>query len=419
MSRPPSVLHVTTFYPPWSFGGDATYVRRLAHAQADRGHHVEVVHCVDAYHLLHPGAPEVTLPDHPRVRRHGLQSRPGFLAPLLAQQTGRPWLRTRQLRAILASRPWDVIHYHNVSLLGPAVLRLAPAAGPAVKLYTAHEHWLVCPMHVLWQDGRRPCETPACLRCTLRAGRPPQLWRWSRLLAETARHVDVFLAPSRFAAAMHGARGFPRPMTHLPLFAERADADASGPRPHAVPYFLVVGRLEVVKGVHTLLDAWARVTEADLVVVGAGTQGAALRARAAGNPRVRFTGAVAAEALGPLYAHALAVIAPSVTYETFGMTLVEAFARRTPAIARDLGALPEIVGESGGGLVYRSEEELRAAVARLARTPALRAELGERGYRAFCERWSPEAHLARYDEILDAAAAARFGHVPWSVDAAS
>jgi len=74
VSRPLSFLHLTTFYPPYSFGGDAMYIYRLAHALADAGHHVDVVHCVDAYHLLHPAEPEIAFREHPGVRRHALRS---------------------------------------------------------------------------------------------------------------------------------------------------------------------------------------------------------------------------------------------------------------------------------------------------------------------------------------------------------
>ena len=42
---------VTTFYPPYHFGGDGTYVRALSEALVKRGHEVTVVHCEDAYRL--------------------------------------------------------------------------------------------------------------------------------------------------------------------------------------------------------------------------------------------------------------------------------------------------------------------------------------------------------------------------------
>ena len=39
--------------------------------------------------------------------------------------------------------------------------------------------------------------------------------------------------------------------------------------------------------------------------------------------------------------------------------------------------------------------------------PGLRAELGERGYRAYLDRWSPEAHLRAYFDLIDEAAELR------------
>ena len=57
MGRPKKFLHLTTFYPPYSFGGDAVFLDRLCHALGDAGHHVDVVHCADSYRLLHPAPP--------------------------------------------------------------------------------------------------------------------------------------------------------------------------------------------------------------------------------------------------------------------------------------------------------------------------------------------------------------------------
>src|SRR5262245_18863905 len=206
MSRPLNFLHLTTFYPPYSFGGDAMYLYRLCHMLGDLGHHCDVVHCVDSYHLLHPGEPEIRFADHPNVKVHGLRSGWGLLSPLLTQQTGRPFLKGRRIRAIADSRPYDVIHYHNISLLGPKVLALRPAQGRPVKMYTTHEHWLICPTHVLWKYNRRACEKPDCLRCTLHARKPPQVWRYTGLLRRMSKHVDQFVSPSRFTAGMHAQR---------------------------------------------------------------------------------------------------------------------------------------------------------------------------------------------------------------------
>jgi len=416
VSRPLNFLHLTTFYPPYSFGGDAVYLHRLCHALGDAGHHVDVVHCVDSYHLLHPAEPEVRWDEHPGVNRHELRSSYGWLSPFLTQQTGQPYLKRNRIQSLLDSRPYDVIHFHNTSLIGPGALTMEPSSAQAVKMYTTHEHWLICPMHVLWKFNSRPCEKPECLRCTLQGKRPPQLWRYTGMLERCASHVDQFVSPSRFTAGMHAERGFPQPVDHLPYFINRMDEDwrEPGPRPQEAPYFLFVGRLEIIKGLQTLIELWRRRQPPyDLLVAGTGTYESSLRELAASHPRIRFLGPLPQRQLGALYYHSLACIVPSITYETFGIINIEAFARKSPVIARDLGALPEVIQDSGGGYVYNTDEELLLAMERIAGSPALRSELGERGYQAFVKWWSREPHLKLYFDFLNRNAIRKFGRVPW------
>lgn len=417
MKRPLNFLHLTTFYPPYSFGGDAMYIYRLAHALGDEGHHVDVVHCVDSYQLFHRGEPEISFQEHPNVNRHELRSPYHWLSPLLTQQTGLPLLKSRKIVEVLNSKPYDVIHFHNISLLGPQVLALQPSQGKAVKIYTTHEHWLICPTHVLWKFNRQACDKPECFQCALASGKPPQLWRYFGMMEKAAQHVDLFISPSRFTAQMHADRGFSRPMARLPHFIEKKDSDWQKPlpRPQEKPYFLFVGRLEKIKGLHTLIDVWKRIPEYDLLVAGTGDQLGELKNLASDQTQVKFLGALTQQALGNYYFHALATIVPSITFETFGMVILESFARKTPVIVRDLGALPEVVQESGGGRIYRTDAELALTIEQIAKQPGLREKLGEMGYEALSRNWTREAHLAMYFELLERAARKNFGYVPWKL----
>jgi len=415
--RPLNFLHLTTFYPPYSFGGDAIQLYRLSHALADSGHHVDVMHCVDSFHLAHRGEPPLQFAEHPNVVRHELRSGLAWLSPLLSQQTGQPWLKGRLIRETLQARAYDVIHFHNISLLGPGVLAIEAEGSQAVKMYTTHEHWLICPTHVLWKFNQAPCDRPECLRCTIQAKRPPQIWRYTGLLERMAACVDQFLAPSRFTCQMHADRGFPFPLAYLPNFLDRADDDWQdpAPRPQEAPYFLFAGRLERIKGPQTLIAQWDRVPGYDLLLAGTGSYEAELRAMAGHNSRIKFLGQRTQRDLGRLYYHAVACLVPSLTYETFGMTTVESFARKTPVIARDLGALPEVIQDSGGGLVFRTDDQLLAAIHSVARSPSLRAELGQKGYDGFLRWWCREAHLRLYFGFLESAAQKKFGRVPWLI----
>jgi glycosyltransferase involved in cell wall biosynthesis len=270
-------------------------------------------------------------------------------------------------------------------------------------------------MHVLWKFNRQACDRPQCLRCTLHGRKPPQLWRYTGTLRRCGRYVDQYVSPSRFTAQMHALRGFPYPVEHLPYFIEPADADWQhpGPRPHERPYFLIVGRLETIKGIQTVIPLWPRIQQADLLLVGTGNYEAQLRAQAAGNPRIQFLGAKSPRDLGNLYFHAVGCIIPSITYETFGMINIEAFARKTPVIVRDLGALPEVVNEARGGFVYQTDEQLVEAANRLVNSRQTRDELGENGYRTFLQKWTGDAHLALYYDYLEGAAERKYGRIPW------
>ncbi len=378
------------------------YLYRLCHALGDEGHQVDVVHCIDSYHLQHPAEPEIKFADHPNVKVHGLKSGYKWLSPLLTQQTGRAYLKRQPIRKLLDSKPYDVIHYHNTSLLGPEVLTWLPKEGSPIKLYTTHEHWLICPMHVLWKFNSRPCEKPECLRCTLKGMRPPQLWRYTGMLERASQHIDQFVSPSRFTAEMHASRGFPRPVAHLPYFIERVDQDWQKPGLpiQERPYFLFVGRLEKIKGLQTLIEAWKSIDKFDLLVAGTGNFEAELRLMANGNPRIKFLGPLPQNKLGALYFHSIACIVPSLTYETFGIILIESFARKTPVIVRDLGALPEVVKDSQGGYVYRTNTELLDAIDSLGSSVIERNRMGENGYRAFLKWWCKEAHIKLYFDFL-------------------
>src|SRR5205085_3718937 len=143
------IAMLTTFYPPYNFGGDGAGISRLSAALADRGHQVTVIHDRDAYIALAGGEPPPIQAD-PRIKVIGLKSSLGKLSVLLTHQLGRPVSHARLLSELLDGGDFDIIWFHNVSLVGgPGLLRY----GKGLKLYEAHEHWLVCETHVLWQDN--------------------------------------------------------------------------------------------------------------------------------------------------------------------------------------------------------------------------------------------------------------------------
>jgi glycosyltransferase involved in cell wall biosynthesis len=421
MSAPLSFCMLTTFYPPYHFGGEAAFVYNLSNALAEDGHRVTVVHCRDSYRALTDAGPRAgEFPHHPAVTVLGLHSKLGRLSPMLTYLTGRPGLKAPTLAALFRENRFDVTHFHLATLVGgPGILTY----GRGVKLYTTHDHWLVCPMYDLWRYNREECDEPRCLRCTLSFRRPPQLWRYTGLLDRQLGNVHLFLSPSRSTIEQHRRRGFKAPMRYMPYFLPPdASAGAPGDRtpppyrpPAGRPYFLFVGRLVKLKGAQTLIEAFRRYRGADLVIAGDGVYERELRRQAAGLEHVRFLGRVAREELQGLYSGALGVLVSSLVYETFGLVALEAFSRGTPVIARDYGAVPELIHDSGSGLTYRTEDELIEAMETLRRDPDLRRRLGERAHRAYLDQFSREAHLRSYYEAIELARSAGQDRVPAGV----
>lgn len=396
---------VTTFYPPYSFGGDATYVRALSRGLVARGHEVEVVHCTDAFNLLNGGPPAAEPGPDDGVVVHRLKSHLGPLSPLVTQQTGRPGLKARALKSILAGGRFDVVNFHNISLVGgPGVLKYSRA--PAT-LYTLHEHWLVCPTHILWKERNRACDGPTCLSCCVRSGVPPQVWRYTGLIKRALEHVDLMIAPSRYTAGLHVAAGLTQPLVVTPLFSAfepRPLAPPSLPRPR----FLFVGRVTPSKGIEPLARTFAAMSDADLVVVGEGDALDRLKATFAKHPNISFVGRLPQAELARHYAEATALVLPSLAPETFGLAIVEAAAFGTPALVRaGSGGAPETIAQSGGGLVYADEAELVTAARWLADDKAMRDSLGAKALEACRKHHTLEAHLDRYEELVEGVLSAR------------
>jgi glycosyltransferase involved in cell wall biosynthesis len=404
---------VTTSYGAPSSGGAAAYVDRLAGALARRGHEVHVFHCAGS-------AAEPSLAAA-GVEVHAMETGRSRLARLALRATGLSAFQAEELRAIGDARDLDVVHFHDIALAGgPAVLRLGRYA---TRFMTAHDHWLICPMHLLWKFGRRRCDGAACARCCLAAGKPPQLWRGTGALPRALQQLDALIFPSRHALEEHRRRGIGVPMVHLPYFlpddwSGGIEDEEPRPAPNGRPYVAAAGALEARNGFQRLIPLMRFLPEVDLRLAGDGPFEPRLRELAAGLPNVHFEGRLDAERRARLFHGARAVIAPSLFPETFGEVVLEAFAVGTPVVVHEGGgALAETGVASGGGLGYQTDAELLLALRRIVHDDDLRAELAHQGYAARTGEWSEAAHIDRYLALVRGARSSRcatlsFGRTP-------
>jgi len=86
------------------------------------------------------------------------------------------------------------------------------------------------------------------------------------------------------------------------------------------------------------------------------------------------------------------LIFPSIWYETFGLSIIEAFATGLPVVASRLGAMAEIVEHGRTGLLFEpgNPEALAEAVAWAWNHPREMAEMGREARREYEAKYTAE-----------------------------
>jgi glycosyltransferase involved in cell wall biosynthesis len=270
-----------------------------------------------------------------------------------------PWnpVSARAVRRAVVECAPDVAHVHNTWFtLSPSVLGALHRSKVPVVM-TLHNYRLVCVNALVFRDGH-PCTDcvgrspwPGVRHRCYRDSAPQSAVAAAVLSFNRARRtwvdaVDRYIAPSRGLRDTLIAGGLP-----AERFIVRPHAVADpGPRirpPSSSSTVLCVGRVSEEKGVDVLLEAWARARPPgiELVVVGDGPRREALEDRAVEG--VRFTGWLPHDDVRALMLASRALVFPSVCFEVFPMTLVEAMAAGLPVIASAHGGSAEIVGPIG------------------------------------------------------------------------
>ncbi len=220
----------------------------------------------------------------------------------------------------------------------------------------------------------------------LRRYPPPFNWMERYVLT----HVDNGIAGNQEAAQVCRAKGFAGDMPVIPQFG--VDESHFRPRARAVErdgQFTIgyAGRLVPEKGIDVLLRAVAGLPPTTrLMIIGAGPERSALEQLSAGlglTGRVIFRPPSPSTEMPQVYGEFDALVLPSRTQrnwkEQFGRVLIEAMACGVPVIGSTCGEIPNVIGEAGLIFAENDAEALRAQLARLIASPALRAELAQRG----------------------------------------
>ena len=348
-------LMVNSFYPPYHYGGADIQVYFLANELARMGHEVHVTHCIDSYCLKRTKKkPREDYVNHENVHIHPLKSFAGVISPISSFITGIPLFKSK-LREIMKEK-FDVIHYHNVSLLGQKVIEL----GDGTKIYTEHTNWLVCPRGTLTND----CHFDKnCFLCLLKSRKMPQLWRYTNLLHKSLKDIKTIIAPSEFVKNTLIQGGIKIPISVIPNFAPPPPQNIEDSK--YSDYFLYVGALERHKGILNLLEFFSKYHDeigAKLIIAGSGSLEKHIKQFIKSNnldKSIIYLGWLDPTSLYSLYKDAISLIVPSIGAENAPLVALEALSVGTPVIMSNVGGLPEIANNINGSLIYNDNLELR------------------------------------------------------------
>ncbi|KUL62759.1 glycosyltransferase [Streptomyces sp. NRRL S-1521] len=327
----------------------------------------------------------------------------------------------RELTARLRAERPDVVHVHNVfPLLSPAVLAACADAGVPV-VATLHNYTQVCPPGTLHRDGGR------CTECVGSKASLPAVrhgcYRDSRLatvplaVSLTVNRRRWWSGVERFFCISAAQRDVlvrsgmpPERLMVKHNFVPDAGPRRTGPGEH----LLFLGRLAEAKGVRLLMTAWDEIAArggvgVPLALVGAGPLEREVAAWAAGRDDVRHLGLYDPAQCRQAVARSVAMVAPSMAMETFGLVVAEAMAAGVPSVAAGHGAFVELVEDGVSGLLHRPGDaaSLASRIRRITGDPARNQEMGQAARRRYEQGFSPAVGLERLVEGYRTAIAGR------------
>ncbi len=360
------ILMLAQFYPP-VVGGEERHVLSLSEALAARGHDVMVAT------MPHPQRPA-----HVVVRGVTIRSIPGALqraTPLFREQE-RPHAPpfpdpelTARLHLLIRDWKPHVVHAHNWLVHSFLPLRLRHRVG---FVSTLHDCSLACAIKVMTRDGQH-CEGPAPGRCLSCAGSHYGVMKGAvTAVAHAAftrlhrRAADRFIVVSKAVAEWSGLAGGKIPYEVISTFI--AD-DIGAPGAHEAcaaddlppdGYLLFIGDVSRSKGVHVLIDAYARLDNPPpLVLIGRRCADAPDRLP----DNVRILGSRDHAAVLRAWSGCLFGLVPSVVRDACPTVVMEAAAMGKTVVASRNGGLRELIDDGVTGLLTPPGDAAALAVA--------------------------------------------------------
>ncbi|MBD1847779.1 glycosyltransferase family 4 protein [Cyanobacteria bacterium FACHB-63] len=313
----------------------------------------------------------------------------------------------------LNDRAYNLVHVQNFfPVISPSIYYAARAKSVPV-VQTLRNYRLLCPNALFFRHGRvcedclgktvpLPGVIHSCYRQSrLASGVVATMITAHRALQTWNEMVDVYIALTEFARKKFIEGGLPQnKIVVKPNFVFPDPGKAEEKEDFA----LFVGRLSVEKGVDTLIAAWQQVGQSmPLKIIGEGPLEDQVIEAAQNISSIQWLGRKPLPDVYELMGRARLLIFPSKWYETFGRVAVEAFAKGTPVIASNLGAIAEIVEHGRTGLHFSpgDSEDLARQVEWALSHPLELAEMGNEARSEFEAKYTAKQNYQRLMQIYE------------------
>lgn len=343
----------------------------------------------------------------------------GVFGKLLLPFTAVFSIRTyREVKRLIREKQIDIVHVHNtLTVVSPSVFYAAFRCGVPV-VQTLHNFRMVCPAGALFRDNAI-CEECAGggMRCAVRH----KCYRGSKLqsfvsaailrihrMAGTYRRVN-FICLTEFnrkkllelmgegANVIDPARVYIKPNF---TFVEKGDVSKAQ---DTEEYYLFAGRIEALKGIDLAIKAFEKLPDKTLYVAGNGPMMEEMQRYVDGHKlkNVKLLGYLKKEEMAEMLRHAKALVMTSQCYESFAMTVVEAYSYGIPVIAGRLGNMDDMVqeGVTGVKFTYDSADDLAEKVRQFENMDI--ASMNERAKEFYKTRLRPEDNYRKLMNIYE------------------
>lgn len=306
----------------------------------------------------------------------------------------------------------DVIHLHNFHFAaGPLIIRTIKKKNIPL-VHTLHNYRLLCPSAILLHNNQLFLDSlqqkfpwSAIKNRVYRNSYFQTFWLAGIIGLHkkigTFKQIDVFITLTSFAVKLFQQAPLGIAADKWVVKPNFTQPQVLSTPPSRASHFLYVGRLSEEKGIRVLVKAMEG-TAYTLKIVGDGPLKPWVTQQISTNANITYLGALNAQQVAHELSDAQALIFPSIWYETFGLTIIEAFSTKTPVIASNLGAPQSIIEHQKNGLHFEAgnAEALQRALAQWSSFTAEQKETMRNGAYASYQQWyAPEQQLAYFNSI--------------------